>query len=432
MPEDVPGLAQVAGDAPWMQGHDRIALECRRGDAHACFFLNATDHRCRAYASRPFECRLYPFLLSREKNGFKVYAHLSCPAIVDFKRLGVWDKRIATMRDFFGQKEVQSLVESGAASYPDYASSSDEVEEVFAFDPAQTIFDVRMPVEKALAARPQVLSGRAFVGMFAWKGFFDFRQEEFDGYRCVFADQPAGTFMYWPPLGVDIPSEVIDRCFAHMHSRNCGGSLTRIENVSEQELKYFDGSKYRFERRGQEYIYARAAIAALGGQAYKSHRSEVNAFENRHASIFRPYRDADFNACAALFDRWADGRRQKHGDDIYQYMLMDNRAVHRLLLNYAARLGLVGRVVEVDGRIVSYTFGYALDRDVFCVLLEIADVAVKGLPSFIFSRFCSDEALACYTEVNAMDDFSAEALARTKMSWRPVRLEPFYAVMLKE
>jgi len=21
MPEDVPGLAQVAGDAPWMQGH---------------------------------------------------------------------------------------------------------------------------------------------------------------------------------------------------------------------------------------------------------------------------------------------------------------------------------------------------------------------------------------------------------------------------
>ncbi|MBF0330406.1 MAG: DUF2156 domain-containing protein [Candidatus Omnitrophica bacterium] len=431
MPEDIQALIQVTADTSWLQSCDRIALKCRVGDARACAFLNEPDHHCRMYAHRPFECRLYPFLLSREKNAFKVYAHLSCPAIAEFKRSGVWDQHLATIRAFFEKKDVRFMVECGAACYPDYALSPDEVEEVLSFDPAEELWAMRPLLERALSLRPQVLSGRAFVNMFAWKDFFEFRLEELDGHVCVFADQSAGTFMYWPPLGRDIPSDVIDRCFERMSARNRGGSLTRIENVAEEELKYFDPLKYRFERRGQEYVYARAAIAALTGNTYKSRRGEVNAFESRYAYVFRPYEDADFNACADLFDRWSAGRAGKHQDDMYRHMLAENRMVHRLLLSYAVRLGLTGRVVVVDGKIAAYTFGYALNADVFCVLLEVADVTVKGAPSFIFSRLCDDEALAGYTWVNVMDDFDASDLARTKMSWRPARLESFYAVMRK-
>jgi CspA family cold shock protein len=33
-----------------------------------CVFLQKTDHACRIYGRRPFECRLYPFLLARKKS----------------------------------------------------------------------------------------------------------------------------------------------------------------------------------------------------------------------------------------------------------------------------------------------------------------------------------------------------------------------------
>ena len=339
---------------------------------------------------------------------------------------------MAAIRTFFEQAQAQSLVELGAASYPDYSQSLDEVEEVFSFDPAHKLWALRERLDKAHKASASALSGRAFVNMFAWKDFFDFRCEEMDGLECVFATDAAGMFMYWPPLGKTMTPECIEACFQQMHDHNRGGSLTRIENVAEAELKNFDPAKFRFELRGHDYIYRRENIAALSGQAYKSRRGDVNAFESRYTCTYRAYEDHDFNACAELFDAWSRERSVKHGDDLYQYMLADNRKVHRLLLSYAGRLGLLGRVVEVDGRVVAYTFGYLQASDVFCVLLEVADVALKGLPSFIFSRLCADEALEGFTWINAMDDFAADDLARTKMSWRPAKLEPFYAVMPKE
>jgi hypothetical protein len=172
-------------------------------------------------------------------------------------------------------------------------------------------------------------------------------------------------------------------------------------------------------------------VAGLRGNDYKSRRGEVNLFERTQAGAYawRAYTGDDFNACAILFDRWLDGRFQKHDNDIYQHMLSENRMVHRLVLSHAGRLGLVGRVVEVDGRIAAYTFGYRLSPDTFCVLFEVADLSLKGLAAFVFNRFCRDEALACFTWVNAMDDFAAEDLARTKLSWRPQRLQAVYAVI---
>jgi hypothetical protein len=88
-------------------------------------------------------------------------------------------------------------------------------------------------------------------------------------------------------------------------------------------------------------------------------------------------------------------------------------------------------VVEIEGRIVAYTFGYFLNADTFCVLFEVADLAVKGLAAFVFHRFCRDEALEGCAWINAMDEFEAEDLARTKMLWRPARLQAIYTVTPK-
>ncbi len=430
LPDDAIGLLKAFPDGAWRAGSDRIALRACAGD-HACAFLEASSHQCQTYASRPFECRLYPLLLSREKDVFKVYAHLACPAVEELRCSGKWEARRAEVAAFFARRDVRSFVMQNAAMLPDYSVFPGETEEICAFDPAANLWSQRAAIEGALAARPRSLSSLAFVNLFAWQDFFDFEFVRIDGALCILAAQPAGAFLYWPPLGGNITPVVIDRCFDIMKERNRGGSLTRIENVSREEKGLFDGAKYRVQTRGNEYVYDRGAIAALRGNDYSSRRGEVNAFERRYAGAhaFRPYAESDFNACAILFDRWLDARAKKHDNDTYRHMLFENRGVHRLALSHAVRLGLVGRVAEVDGRVVAYTFGYPLDRDTFCILFEIADLDVKGLPAFVFSRFCADEALGAYRWINVMDDFEAPDLARTKMSWRPARLEEISTVI---
>jgi Fe-S-cluster containining protein len=50
-----------------------------------CSHLNVQDNRCKIYSSRPFECRLYPFLLSLKENKKFLAIDLNCPFAKDNK-----------------------------------------------------------------------------------------------------------------------------------------------------------------------------------------------------------------------------------------------------------------------------------------------------------------------------------------------------------
>lgn len=109
-----------------------------------------------------------------------------------------------------------------------------------------------------------------------------------------------------------------------------------------------------------------------------------------------------------------------------RHMAIDAASVHRFVLHHAADLGLMGRVVEGGGQVSAYTFGYPLTSSTFCILLEIADRTVKGLPQYIFREFCRE--LSSYRFINAMDDSGLAGLRYAKELYRPVRLIESYIV----
>ena len=61
-------------------GHRSIGL-AHTGTAMTCQFLETGRHHCRIYARRPFECRLYPFLLTRRQDTLDLVAHQGCPFV---------------------------------------------------------------------------------------------------------------------------------------------------------------------------------------------------------------------------------------------------------------------------------------------------------------------------------------------------------------
>jgi Fe-S-cluster containining protein len=48
-------------------------------DNFVCSLLDLKDNKCKAYAFRPLECQLYPFLLNRCKNKVFLALDLKCP-----------------------------------------------------------------------------------------------------------------------------------------------------------------------------------------------------------------------------------------------------------------------------------------------------------------------------------------------------------------
>lgn len=46
-----------------------------------CSFFDAPSSQCRIYSYRPFECRLYPFLINRSQKKVFLSADLNCPVV---------------------------------------------------------------------------------------------------------------------------------------------------------------------------------------------------------------------------------------------------------------------------------------------------------------------------------------------------------------
>ena len=146
---------------------------------------------------------------------------------------------------------------------------------------------------------------------------------------------------------------------------------------------------------------------------------------------FEPYTDADFDACMGLFERWADNRARANRDDIYLSMLQENRLVHARLLKFWKPLGLIVRVLKVEGQIIGYTFGFAVDENTFCIYAEIADLKIPGAAAYMFKSFCADEQLKDFSRINTMDDFAMPNVARAKQAYHPSELISSYTVSLK-
>jgi hypothetical protein len=237
--------------------------------------------------------------------------------------------------------------------------------------------------------------------------------------------------MYLPPLGENLNVAVIEKCFEKMARHNRGSDVSRIENVSHEMLSIFPGHTYQSHKKGYDYLYYREDIANLTGNPFKSKRSSYNQFIKNHPYQYCPYKDDAREECARLYDIWANHKLSRCQNDIEPHMIEENRMVHRECIKHTRELGLAGRVVLVDNKIAAYAFGYPLNKNVFCILFEITNPNIKGLPAFIFREFCADKEIQSFRFINVMDDSESESMRRVKLSFHPAVLFPAYVVTQK-
>ena len=273
------------------------------------------------------------------------------------------------------------------------------------------------------------LSRYAVAPHYIWRNFFDFYWTIIDDQFCLFANQDGDYFMPILPMGVSLNQNVIQQAYGFTLEANRAKQIARIENVPEGFIPFFQQMGFRSVRKETEYLYETDALVELKGDRYKSKRASYNALiRNYPAAQLQPYQPAHLPDCLALYKSWQQERGARVHDDIYRAMLEDSRHSHRAALMNYEELGLIGRIVFIDGGLKGYTFGYHLTSEIFCVLFEVTDLEIKGLAQFLFREFCREQ--AAYRWINTMDDSGLENLKRVKLSYRPVKQLSSYNLFL--
>jgi hypothetical protein len=278
-----------------------------------------------------------------------------------------------------------------------------------------------------LALSIHELAAYSFANIYIWKALYDIEWVVIADSLCIFFRDPVGCFMYLPPLTAGKPQlGVIQQAFAIMDKFNKNKDICRIENIPQEDLDNYRSFGYIGYEKYPDYLCLRSDLALFRGNKFKSQRAAYNYFIKHYDYALGSLGLGDRMGCLNLFNSWIKERRAQCNDDVYCGMLEDNRKVIKLALANYKHLNLEGIVVRVNKEIKAFSFGYRINRNIFCILYEITDLAIKGLAPFIFRQFSQN--LKSYQYINIMDDSGIENLRKTKLAYKPARLIGAYIV----
>lgn len=268
-----------------------------------------------------------------------------------------------------------------------------------------------------LDASCRSLCAYAFQNIYIWKGLFDISWTIIDNNLCVFFRDAVGCFLYLPPLAKKPSLKAIEESFAHMDSINKNKSVSRIENVESDRLGFFKDNGYITAPKPPDYLCETKTLAGLKGDRFKSKRACINYFVKNNTFGYLAYGPEYERDCLVLYKKWMEGRKENNSDPVYQGMLYDNMSCLKVLLKSFKNLDCVGRLIKIDGKIKALTFGFSLNKSIFCILFEISDLSVKGASQYIFWKFSSE--LKEHRYINIMDDSGFLNLKVVKASYHP-------------
>ena len=118
--------AVCPAQAPALQG-GRIQPSPLK-DYYACPFLDAGTNCCQIYAARPLECRLYPFLIHKTREGIYLAADLNCPFIKEKRDTLKFRDYVNYLAGFLQLPEVASVIKRSSLHLADYSQTDNKLE----------------------------------------------------------------------------------------------------------------------------------------------------------------------------------------------------------------------------------------------------------------------------------------------------------------
>lgn len=215
---------------------------------------------------------------------------------------------------------------------------------------------------------------------------------------------------------------------AMMEYANEKGFPFRMYGVTEKmkailEELFPDKFQYTEDRDGADYIYNTTDLAELRGKKYHGKRNHINNFKLTDWS-YEPLTAENMPECWEMNVAWCKQNNGKENDSSEA-----EYCVIKKMFKDFDYLGLTGGVLRQDGRVVAFTVGERLSKDVFVVHIEKAFSEVAGAYPTINQEFVRHAAMD-YAYVNREEDMGLEGLRKAKLSYRPAIILMRYHVEL--
>ena len=272
----------------------------------------------------------------------------------------------------------------------------------------------------------------AFANNILWSPFYEMEYAIVEG-MLVFLVKKDGYSVSMPMAKDKNTEQNLERVILILENYFEGiGRDFHIHLVTKEKYekleKIFPG-KYsvEFNRDVADYVYEVGQMISLAGKKLHGKRNHINKFkENNPQWSYESLSEDNLEECLQMAEEWKQKNLCGEKGEKHAEFCVTRRA----LKNYR-ELGLKGGVLKDGKRVVAFTLGEELNKNMFVVHIEKAFADVQGAYPMINQQFLMHEASE-YKYVNREDDTGAEGLRKAKLSYYPVFLQEKGNVIMKK
>lgn len=269
----------------------------------------------------------------------------------------------------------------------------------------------------------------AFANCYCWRKVYRSEVAVVDGALVIrFRIDGGDRIGYMQPLGVQDWSSLIEQLAHDAAQQGQPLRLVGLDTATRRLLHEQFGERFAFDRSRalSDYIYRRSDLCQLRGKDYQPKRNHINRFQAAYPDArYEVLTEAHFEACMQLEQAWC-----RQHDGCRERSMQFEREAMQCAFRHFRELGLQGGCLLVDGAIVAFTYGSAVNHNTFVIHAEKADTRYEGAFAMINRSFA--ESLDSSIEwINREEDLGIEGLRKAKRSYYPAHLvDKYMAVAL--
>ena len=270
---------------------------------------------------------------------------------------------------------------------------------------------------------------RTFANILLWCVHYNVDFAEYKN-TIIFRNAEAET-SYALPVGADEDvKQVIQDLMDMAKADGKVFSLYEItlDNMEKLETWFPGMFQLELDRDSADYIYEAEKLATLSGKKLHGKRNHINKFKSTFEGrwSYEPLSKDNQAECLQMAAKWCKMNGCEEDQSKKSELCVTKNSI-RLF----EELELIGGALRVDGEIVAFTIGEAINEDTFVVHIEKAFSDVEGAYPMINQQFVANELYGKYEYVNREEDLGVEGLRKAKLSYKPAILLEKGLVTLK-
>lgn len=271
--------------------------------------------------------------------------------------------------------------------------------------------------DEFFSKRQPEISAYSFTNIFAWREPHNTELSRVDDAIIVHYNHKSLRYCL-EPIAQD-PAVVIEQVIKQFGS---SVEFVRISSEVADKLKSDPMFRVDYDRDNADYLYLASDLIRLEGRRYDAKRNFISRLR---ANADYEYVKLDQNTAIEsheFAEKWCEERDCETSEGLKRELC----AIWEMLTNFEA-LDLCGGAIRIDGAIVAFALGEALNDETLVCHVEKADSKISGLYQLINNEFAVHEA-ADYKYINREQDMGVPGLRKAKKSYQPVTLVDTYRV----